>query len=253
MTSAPVALIVPTNILTAAITIALIAIGIYIFGKVSSEREDKHWMAGVARDTGGTFHKDYGDSQPTTGLTSDASPGTPLKREYSDRSIELTYRGRTLVGVDYTTGSSGGENGHNTQAPMHAVQVRGKPGPRTHIVPEYREFNDWAMSDLEHVKTFDREFDRKVFIRTVDRKFMAEILTPELRRTILDDPRFERWSVAVESGYIRTWAKGELTQDDLFAEADFLIDVEALLPQEFWDRGDIGSEGAKGTDASADG
>jgi hypothetical protein len=251
MPSAPVAMIVPANILTAVISVILIAGGVYICVKVSSGREDKHWMARVARDTGGTFHKSYGKSQPSTGLVNDATPGTLLKREYCNRSIELTYRGRALVGADYTTGTSSGESGHSTLAPMHSVQIQSRPGPRTHIVPDYREFNSWAMSDLKHVKTFDRTFDHKIFIRTVDREFMAEILAPELRRTILDDPRFERWSVAVESGYLRTWAKGNLNQEDLFAEADFLFDVEEMLPRRFWDSGDIEGNATKRADDSA--
>jgi hypothetical protein len=202
----------------------------------TKEKQDRnHWMVSFAKTRKGVYTAEIQNTFPSGGVNPERGHGPPLAETPAVRAIEFVHRDRETIGADYKTRVPASTDKWK-YVPAHSVQVKTKPGVTTYLVPDYRELPDSAMKDLEHVKTFDQEFDKKVLVRAADRDFLAEILTPELRRWLLDDPRSGKWPIAIEGGYIRTWSEGYLTRKELLAEADYLIDLVERLPERFWER-----------------
>jgi hypothetical protein len=203
-------------------------------GNTEEKRDRNHWMASFAKARKGVFTAKSRGTAPSGGVDPEQDLGLSLAETPAVRAIEFVHRDREVVGADYLEHV---RKSHRDDRwfPSHSVQVRTKPGVTTYLVPDYKALPDSAMDRLAHVKTFDREFDGNILIRAADRDFLVEILTPELRRWMLDDPRSGKWPIAIEAGYVRTWSRGYLTRKELFAEADYLIDLVDRLPDRFWD------------------
>jgi hypothetical protein len=219
-----------TGLLGVLLGLAIAVVPVWLAIALVNRRKMRGWMPRLAEEQGYDYFPDR-DDKLEFGI--DPETGKPLREVSFQQCIQLRYRDRRFVAVEYCLDR--GFDSHYYQ-PASSVQVTSPAEWPFQIVvrTRYRDVSP-RMSELEQVKTSDRAFDERFLVRAPDRDRAAKLLDTDLRARLLAEPRFHRWSIGTEAGYLYTRQENALlTREELFAQADFLLDLLDLFPAEFW-------------------
>ncbi|HKN51019.1 MAG TPA: hypothetical protein VJX66_00895 [Amycolatopsis sp.] len=220
----------PTAVLGVVLGLAIVVVPVWLALAVSNRKKKRGWMSRLASEKRYSYFPDRGDGLE---FGIDPESGKPLREVALQQGLQLRYRDREFAAVEYSLGKG---LGYRYYRPASSVQIEA-PAEWTFSLAVRTRYRDVSprLAELEQVKTFDRAFDERFLVHATDRERAGELFTPDLCARLLAEPRFQRWSVVAETGHLYTRQEDALlTREELFAQADFLLDLLALFPAEFW-------------------
>lgn len=191
-----------------------------------------------------------------------------------ESAVELDMRGQRVLGVQYVLGDVAPALPRKKKRPSKflqavdrvgntysAVQLRTPPVPTVVIAArsteeqhkdfgplepgEIRPFEDARLTrnvfgaltpeaELRPVDLADDAFSQRFSVRADDAEFAAAVLSPEVRRHLIDDPWFSVREVVFHNGALWTPQFGELTEAVLVENSRQLTRLAATVPPGIW-------------------